>query len=92
MNDPKRSPFPVRDFFGQLQRIHKINGNGAVLQWLSLEDNLVFFIGVLAVASEMEMTPEWQGVRMKMWSQASHDQKRAAADLANIAASRYEKP
>jgi len=88
--DAKRSPFPLRDWFGQLQTYHKLHGDAGVMAFLQQGDNLRQMIGILAVASEMEITPEWQATRMRMWSQAKHDQQFAARDLASRAAQRYE--
>lgn len=83
------SPFPLRDFFGRLQTAHQIGGDAAIL--IVIEQNVPMLMGILAVASEMEITPEWQATRMRMLSQAQHDQKLAAKSLAEIAARRYEK-
>jgi hypothetical protein len=86
-----RSPFPVRDFFGRLQNAHKLAGDAGVQAMLCNEGHTQMLMGILAVASEMEITPEWQATRMRMWSAAKHDQSITAKDLVTRAALRYEK-
>lgn len=89
----QNSPFPLRDFFRRLQTAHGIAGDAGVLDVLRRDNNVQMLMGILAVASEMEPTPEWQGLRMRMWS-AAQAGGAAIADtakaIANENAARYE--
>ena len=87
------SPFPLRDFFQRLQQAFDLAGDAGILDVLRRDNNVLELIGMLAVASEMEVTPEWQALRMRMWSAAQAGgaaMKDTATALINEAASRYE--
>jgi len=88
MSDPKLSPFPVRSFMQTVRSTSQLHGDAGVVQLLS--ENLPMVLGILSVASEMELTPEWQATRMRMLSSVKFEQKIMAKNLANETASRYE--
>lgn len=90
MSESRRSPFPLRDFMGRVRTRFQIAGDAGVLALFAEDGNLQMVIGVLNVASEMEITPEWQALRMKMLSSVKHEQKLMAQNLANQAARKYE--
>jgi len=87
------SPFPIRNLMSRIRIAHDLNGNEGVLALLRRDNTLQEVLGILSVASEAELMPEWQGLRMRMLSAVKAGEaaaKDTAKALANEAAARYE--